>query len=73
MPAKPDRAMIRHICNIKPVDMATVTVRSRELLAKLKLKDLGLIIRERRQTYLQYQASGYGHSNSKVKRATGKA
>ena len=47
MPVKLDRAMISHICNIKPVDMATVSVRSRELLAKLKLKVLDLIVREK--------------------------
>ena len=39
------RAMIRQICSIKPENVATV--RSRELLAKLKLKDLDLILRER--------------------------
>ena len=41
-----DRAMIRQICSIKPVDVATV--RSSELLAKLELEDLDLILRERR-------------------------
>ena len=56
MPLKPDRAMIRQICNIKPVDMATVTVRSRELLAKLELKDLDLIVRERRWSVLVVQS-----------------
>ena len=39
-----DRATIRHICSIKPDDVATV--RSSELLAKLE--DLDLILRERR-------------------------
>ena len=39
-----DRAMIRQICSIKPVDVATV--RSSELLAKLELEDLDLIVRE---------------------------
>ena len=41
-----DRAMIRQICSIKPVDVATV--RSSELLAKLELEDRDLILRERR-------------------------
>ena len=41
-----DRAMIRQICSIKPEDVPTV--RSSELLAKLKLEDLDLILRERR-------------------------
>ena len=41
-----DRAMIRHICSIKPEDVATVM--SSELLAKLQLEDLDLILRERR-------------------------
>ena len=41
-----DRATIRHICSIKPDDVATV--RSSELLAKLELEDLDLILRERR-------------------------
>ena len=36
---------IRQIFNLKPVDMATV--RSRELLAKLELKDLHFIFRQR--------------------------
>ena len=40
-----DRAMITHICSIKPEDMATV--RSSELLAKFELEDLNLILRER--------------------------
>ena len=38
--------MIRQICSIKPEDVATV--RSSKLLAKLKLEDLDLILRERR-------------------------
>ena len=41
-----DKAMIRHICSIKPEDVATV--RSSELLAKLELEDLDLILRGRR-------------------------
>ena len=44
-----DRAMIRQICSIKPEDVAKV--RSSQLhivLAKLKLEDLDLILRERR-------------------------
>ena len=40
-----DRAMIRHLCSIKPEDVATV--RSSALLAKLELEDLDLILRER--------------------------
>ena len=41
-----EKAMIRHICSIKPEDVATV--RSSELLAKLELEELNLILRERR-------------------------
>ena len=41
-----NRAMIRHICSIKPEDVATV--RSSKLLAKIELEDLDLILRERR-------------------------
>ena len=41
-----DRTMIRQICNIKPEDVAMV--RSSKLLAKLEIKDLALILRERR-------------------------
>ena len=40
-----DRAMIRQICSIKPEVVATV--RSRELLAKLEIEDLGLNLREK--------------------------
>ena len=40
-----DRAMIRLIWSIKPVDVASVV--SSELLAKLELDDLNLILRER--------------------------
>ena len=40
-----DRAMIRQICSIKPENVATVV--SSELLAKLELKGLDLILRER--------------------------
>ena len=40
------RVMIRQICSIKAEDVAKV--RSSELLAKLGLKDLDLILRERR-------------------------
>ena len=36
-----DRAMIRHICSIKPEDVATV--RSSKLLAKLELEDLEVV------------------------------
>ena len=41
-----NRVMIRHICSIKPEDLATVM--SSELLAKLTLEDLDPILRERR-------------------------
>ena len=41
-----DRAMIRHICSIKPEGVATV--RSSKFLAKLQLEDLDFILRERR-------------------------
>ena len=47
-----DRAMIRQICNIKPEDVATA--RPRELLVKLGLKDLDLILRERKLRWLAY-------------------
>ena len=40
-----DRAMVRQICSIKPEDVATI--RLCELLAKLKLANLDLILRER--------------------------
>ena len=53
-----DRAMIRHICSIKPEEVAMV--RSSELLAKLELEDLDLILRERR-------LHGFGH----VERSSG--
>ena len=59
-----DRAMIRQICNVKPQDI--VTTRSNELLARLGIKDLDLILKERRLRW-------YGHvecSNSAVKTAT---
>ena len=41
-----DRAMIRPISNVKPQD--TATIRSTELLARLGIKDLDLILKERR-------------------------
>ena len=47
-----DRAMIRQICSIKPEDVAKV--RSGELLAKLELKDLDLILRERRLRWFRH-------------------
>ena len=47
-----DRAMIRQICSIKPEDVAKV--RSSELLAKLKLEDLNLILRERRLRWFEH-------------------
>ena len=41
-----DRAIIRQICSIKPENVGTV--RSRKLLAKFELEELGLFLRERR-------------------------
>ena len=41
-----DRAMIRQICNVRPQDV--VTTMSNELLARLDIKDLDLILKERR-------------------------
>ena len=58
-----DRAMIRQICNVKPQD--TATIRSIELLARLRIEDLDLILKERRLRW-------YGHverSNGAVKTA----
>ena len=58
-----DRAMIRQTCNVKPQD--TATIRSIELLARLGIKDLDLILKERRLRW-------YGHverSNGAVKTA----
>ena len=40
-----DRGMVRQICNMKPDDI--ITQRSRELVGKLELENLGLILRER--------------------------
>ena len=56
-------AMIRQICNVRPQDI--VTTRSNELLALLGIKDLDLILKERRLRW-------YGHvecSNGAVKTA----
>ena len=53
-----DRAMIRHICSIKPEDVARV--RSSELLAKLQLEDLNLILRERRLRWFGHVARSSG-------------
>ena len=54
--------MIRQICNIKSEDVSTV----RELLAKLKLEDLDLILREKRPADLY----GYvEHSSGAVRTA----
>ena len=47
-----DRAMIRQICNDKPQD--TTTIRSTELLARLRIEDLDPILKERRLRW-------YGH------------
>ena len=40
-----DRGMFGQICNMKPDDI--ITLRSRELVGKLELENLGLILRER--------------------------
>ena len=58
-----DRAMIRQTCNIRPQDI--VTTRSNELLVRRGIKDLDLILKERRLRW-------YGHverSNGAVKTA----
>ena len=58
-----DRAIIRQICNVRPQDI--VTTRSNELLVRLGIKDLDLILKERRLRW-------YGHverSNGAVKTA----
>ena len=58
-----DRAMIRQIFNVKPQD--TANIRSTELLARLRIEDLGLILKEGRLRW-------YGrveHSNGAVKTA----
>ena len=47
-----DRAMIKQICNVKPLDI--VTTRSSELFAWLGIEDLDLILKERRLRW-------YGH------------
>ena len=57
-----DRATSRQICNVRPQD---ITTRSNELLAWLGIKDLNLILKERRLCW-------YGHverSNGAVKTA----
>ena len=53
-----DRAMIRHICNVRLQDI--VTTRSNELLVWLGIEDLDLILKKRRLRW-------YGH----VKRSNG--
>ena len=58
-----DRAMVRHICNVKPQN--TATIRSTKLLARLDIEDLDLILKGRRLCW-------YGHvecSNCAVKTA----
>ena len=58
-----DIAMIRQICNVKPQD--TATIRSTELLVRLRIENLDLILKERRLRW-------YGHverSNGAVKTA----
>ena len=44
-----NRAMIRQICNVKPQD--TATIRSIELLARLRIEDLDLILKKRLRWY----------------------
>ena len=56
-----DRAMIRQICNVKPLE--TANVRSTELLS---IEDLGLILRERRLWWNQHVEG----SNDAVKTAS---
>ena len=53
-----DRAMIRQICSIEPVDVATV--RSSKLLAKFELEDLNLILRERRLRWFGHVENSSG-------------
>ena len=58
-----DRAMISHICNVRPQDI--VTTRSNELLVWLGIENLDLILKERKLRW-------YGHvecSNGAVKTA----
>ena len=50
--------MIRQICSIEPEDVARV--RSSELLAKLQLKNLDLILRERRLRWFGHVARSSG-------------
>ena len=54
--------MIRHISNIKPEDV--VTVRSREILLKLELKDLDYILRESRLPWFGHVERSSGASTS---------
>ena len=58
-----DRAMIRHICNVKSQDIATI--RSTELLARLGIEDLDLILKERRFRWYEHVE----HSKGAVKTA----
>ena len=60
-----DRAMIRHICNVKPQHI--VTTRSNELLARLGIEDLDLILKERRLRWYRHVEC----SNGAVKTAFG--
>ena len=53
-----DGAMVRQICSIKPEDVARV--RSSELLARLRLEDLGLILGERRLRWFGHVARSSG-------------
>ena len=41
-----DRAMISQICNVKPKDVATTSIRSNKLLAQLEINYLDVILRE---------------------------
>ena len=59
-----NRAMIRHICNVRP--QIIVTTRSNELLVWLGIEDLDLILKERR---LRWYGHGMERSNGAVKTA----
>ena len=66
-----DRAMIRHLCNIKPQD--TATIRSTELLARLGIEDLDLILKERRlRWYVHVECSNGAVKTASDIQANGK-
>ena len=58
-----DRAMIRQVCNVRPQDI--FTIRSNELLVRLCIKDLDLILKERRPRWYRHVE----RSNGAVKTA----